>query len=211
MWWAAGGLAGAASAGGDEAAHGDRQRAGARPRGAAAGPGPQRDAAGRGALPIGGGGAWVEEEPVRESRSSNKMAGRRKRTKMRKQKLLKASSSTSSRWDVGVGHQGMHVRAEDEFEEEATTEYVQRAEVLINLHTVVSDTLHAEPLNSAHSKEVAKYLEEMNRFIEEKVIMREEFILKNGTPAMNVYSDRTHLYTAPSGRCWLDWRENRHQ
>ena len=77
------------------------------------------------------------------------------------------------------------------------TEYVQRADVLINLHTVVFNTLHAEPQNSVHSMEVVGYLNGMIKLIEEQVIMvdtGEGIILKNGTPAMNVYSDRTHTY-----------------
>ena len=49
----------------------------------------------------------------------------------------------------------------------------------------------------------------MNKLIEEKVIMGEEIILKNGTPAMNMYSDRTHLYIIPSEKCWPDWWNNR--
>ena len=144
----------------------------------------------------------------RGSQSSNKMPGRRKRNERRKKQMPESSSSTSSRRDVGVRHQGMHDRVE--FEEEVTTEYVQRADVLTT-KTVVSDTLRAEPLNSVHSKEVAGYLEEMNRLIEEKVIMEEEIILKNGTPAMNMYSDRTHLYIIPTGKCWPHWGENRHR
>ena len=110
------------------------------------------------------------DEPERGFQSSNKMTGRRKRKKSRKKKLPKASSTTSSWRKVDVEHQGMHDRAEVEFVDEVTTEYVQRADVLIT-HTVVSDTLHAEPLNSVHSKEVAGYSDEMNKLIEEKVIM----------------------------------------
>ena len=56
-----------------------------------------------------------------------------------------------------------------EFAEEVMTEYVQRANKLIT-HTVVSNTLHAEPLNLVNSKEVAGYMDEMNKLIEEKVI-----------------------------------------
>ena len=43
--------------------------------------------------------------------------------------------------------------------------------MLINLHTVVYDTLHAEPQNSVHDKEVAGYMDQMIKFIEEKVTM----------------------------------------
>ena len=111
---------------------------------------------------------------------------------------------------MGAGSQDMY---EDEFnEEEVTTEYVQCAGVLINLHTVVSDTLHDEPLNSAHSKEVARDMDEMNKLIKEKVIIRdtgEGIILKNGQPAYSLYGDRTHLYIPR--RYWLDWGKNRHR
>ena len=75
-------------------------------------------------------------------------------------------------------------------------------------------TVHAEPLNSVHDKEVAGYLDGMIKLIEEKVIMvdtGEEITLKSGTPAVSMYSDRTHLYTIPSGKCWLDWGKNRHR
>ena len=75
-------------------------------------------------------------------------------------------------------------------------------------HTVVSDTLHAEPLNSIHSKEVAGYLDE----IKKKVIAGdkgEDIILRNGAPTISLHGDRTHTYIP--WRCWLDWRENRHR
>ena len=47
----------------------------------------------------------------------------------------------------------------------------------------------------------------MNFFNEEKIAgdAGEENILKNGVPAKRLYSDRTHTYTASSGRCWPDW------
>ena len=79
------------------------------------------------------------------SRSSNKVGGRKKKKKRRKKKVPKSFPSHSSRRDVGVGRCVMHDRAEDEFGKEA----VERADVLT---TDVSDTLHAEPLTSAHSK-----------------------------------------------------------
>ena len=83
-----------------------------------------------------------------------------------------------------MGEQGMH---EDEFTEEGDDRARSaRADVLINLHTVVFDTLHVEPLNSVHGREV---LDEIIKLIEEKVItvdMAEEIILKNGPPAGHV-------------------------
>ena len=98
---------------------------------------------------------------------------------------------------------------EDEFKEEVTTEPAQRADVLIT-HTVVLDTLHAEPLNSVHSKEVAGYWDVMNKIIEEKEIAGEEIIPRNGMPAFSLYK-RPHAYIATSERCWLGWVKNRHR
>ena len=38
--------------------------------------------------------------------------------------------------------------------------------------------------------------------------MRKETILKNGTHALNLYSDRTQLYIVPSGKCRVDmWKD----
>ena len=57
-----------------------------------------------------------------------------------------------------------------------------------------------------------EYMDEVNKLIKEKEITgdkEEEIILKNGQPARSLYSDRTHTYIAPSGKCWLDWGENR--
>ena len=51
-------------------------------------------------------------------------------------------------------------------------------------------------------------MKEVHNFFEEKGITRdtgEEVIFANGMPAVNVYSDRTHLYIIPSGNYWLDW------
>ena len=98
-----------------------------------------------------------------------------------------------------------------EFAEEVMTEYIQRANKLIT-HTVVSDTLHAEPLNLVNSKVVAGYMDEMNKLIEgegDRGGHGEEIILKNGKPAFSLFGDRTHAYTPR--RCWLDWGENRHR
>ena len=84
--------------------------------------------------------------------------------------------------------------------------------MLVNLYTVVYDTLHAEPQNSVHSKKVAEGMDEIIKLIEEKSILvdtEEDIFHKNGLPAMNLYSDRTHTYIQPFGRCWLDWWQNR--
>ena len=71
-------------------------------------------------------------------------------------------------------------------------------------------TLHAEPLNSVHSKEITGYMDEITKLIEEKVIvgdMGEEIILKNWTPAVSLYDDRTHTYIPR--RWWPDWWQDR--
>ena len=92
-----------------------------------------------------------------------------------------------------------------------TIEYEQRAGVL-RIHTANTYTLHAEPLNSFHCKEVTEYtgpgeaapgMEEAHKYFEDKVIrvMGEETNLKNGTPTLNMYSDCTHMYIP----CWPDW------
>ena len=143
------------------------------------------------------------EQEEATSRSSNKMPGKRKRKKRRKKKVPKSSSSTSSRRVVDVGGKGVHER--DDFGKEAAIEYVQRANVPAT-HSVV----HAKPLNSVHSKEVVGCMDEMNKLIKEKGItgnQGEEIILKNGVPAMSLYSDRTRMCI--SGRCWPDWEEDR--
>ena len=92
---------------------------------------------------------------------------------------------------------------EGEFMGEMTIEHA-RADVLTSLHTVVYDTLHAQPQNSVHSREVGGYLDEIIKLIEEKVVIVdavEEINLKNGTLAVSIYSDRTHTYMPR----WLDW------
>ena len=96
----------------------------------------------------------AEQEEIaraRESESSSKRNKiRRKKRKRRKKKLPKTHSSSSllrqSNSQGGAGDEGqMH----DEFEDVGKTEYVQRADVPREIHTV-----HAEPLNSVHCKEV---------------------------------------------------------
>ena len=134
-----------------------------------------------------------EAEEKDQRKAGNRM--KRKARKRRKKKTPKTHSSSSllhrgsSRG--GAGDQGiMH---EYEFED------AERAGVPPNIQTV-----HAEPLNSVHCKEVTGYWDEMKKLIEDKVIIGntgEEIILKNGQPAFSLYSDRTHLQTCP----WLDW------
>ena len=74
-------------------------------------------------------------------------------------------------------------------------------------------TVHVEPMNSVHDKEKV-IIEEKVIMVDTEIILKnggngqgEEIILKNGTPAVCMYSDRTHLYTIPSGKCWLDSRK----
>ena len=103
--------------------------------------------------------------------------------------LRRRGSSRGGAGDLGIMH-------EYEFED------AERADVPSNIHTV-----HAEPLNSVHIKEVTEYLgrvdyascmEEMNKFI-----------LKNGKSALILYGDRTHTYPRSSERCRLNWWTNR--
>ena len=91
--------------------------------------------------------------------------------KRRKKKLPKTSSSTSSR--CRERNQGAVEYAEDG-EDEVTIEYEQRAGVL-RIHTANTFTLHAEPLNSFHCKEVTGYtgpgeaapgMEEVHKYFE---------------------------------------------
>ena len=146
---------------------------------------------------------WFEEERASSSREK-----RRKKRKRRKKKLPKTSSSSFLHGSRGgAGDQGiMHDFADDETED--VIEYVQRADGPRNIHTVATYSLHAEYLRHVHCKEVtgktgvdetAPCVNEMGKFIEEKVIREEETILKSGMPALNLYSDRTHLYIELSG------------
>ena len=150
---------------------------------------------------------------AREDAASRTSWARRKR-KSRKKKTPKSSSSALFP-RRRAGDQGIMLEyADDEIED--VLEYVQRADGPRNIHTVAAYTSYAELLKCVHSTEVAGYLgpgeiapymNEVHKFIEEKVIAGEEIILMNGLPATNLYSDRTHLYIP--GICWLDWMKNR--
>ena len=50
----------------------------------------------------------------------------------------------------------MYEYAEGETEDVVITGYVQRADVLVNIPTVVTYTLHAEFLRPVHNKELAE-------------------------------------------------------
>ena len=100
------------------------------------------------------------------------------------------------RWKQGITHE----YAVYEFKDEG-------------IHTVVSDTLRAEPLNSVHIKEVtgclglaenAPCMNEMNKVTEKQVLREEEVILNNELPALSLYRDRTHMHkTAKDFICLL--------
>merc|ERR1719310_753108 len=97
---------------------------------------------------------------------------------------------------------------------QVTIQYLQRADGAVEpqkIHTVVISTQHAEPLKATRSKEVAGYngpdatapsMEEMNKLIEEKIIIDtlSEITLKNGKPALTLFGDHTHLHINPTGK-----------
>merc|ERR1739847_247848 len=81
----------------------------------------------------------------------------------------------------------------------------------LKIHTVVISTQHAEPSKAKRSEEVAGWkgqeavapsMNDMNDLIEKEVIVKclEEIKLKNGKPALTLYSDHTHLHINPSGK-----------
>merc|ERR1712007_145193 len=97
---------------------------------------------------------------------------------------------------------------------QVTIEYLQKADGSVEprkIHTVVISTQHAEPSKATRSKEVAGYtgedatapsMEEMNKLIVEEVVKKtlEEIKLKNGSAAITLYGDHTHLHINPSGK-----------
>merc|ERR1712125_294521 len=97
---------------------------------------------------------------------------------------------------------------------QVTIEYKQNADGSVEplkFHTVVISTQHAEPSKATRSKEVAGYtgpyataptMEEMNKLIVERVIKATlaEIKLKNGDPALSLFSEHTHLHINPSGK-----------
>merc|ERR1711959_423801 len=90
---------------------------------------------------------------------------------------------------------------------QVTIQYLQKLDGSVEpqkIHTVVISTQHAEPLRATRRKEVAGYtgpdetapsMEDMNKLIIEKVVKRTlgEIILKNGSPALTLFGDFTHL------------------
>jgi len=97
---------------------------------------------------------------------------------------------------------------------QVTIEYTQKADGSVEpqkIHTVVISTQHAEPSKAKRSEEVAGYkgtdeiapsMEEMNKLLVEKVVVKtlEEITLKNGRPAVSLYGAHTHLHMNPSGK-----------
>merc|ERR1712159_402834 len=85
---------------------------------------------------------------------------------------------------------------------QVTIQYLQKADGSVEplrIHTVVISTQHAEPGKATRCKEVEGYtgeeatapsMEEMNRLIIQKVVLTtlEEIMLKNGKPALSLYS-----------------------
>ena len=128
--------------------------------------------------------AWLQWMGLEPQPSSSSRGERRKKRKRRKKKLPKASSSSFLHGLRGAGDQGIMFEYAEEENEVAG--YSGRAET-------------------------APCMNEMGKFMEEKVISQEETILKNGAPALSLYVDRTHTYIAPSKICGLAWRENRHR
>merc|ERR1711977_228546 len=97
---------------------------------------------------------------------------------------------------------------------QVTIQYLQKADGSVEpqkIHTVVISTQHAEPLKAVRTKECAGYtgpemtapsMADMNKAIVEDVIKEtlKEIKLKNGKPAVSLYSDKTHLHINPSGK-----------
>jgi len=97
---------------------------------------------------------------------------------------------------------------------QVTIQYKQKADGSVEplkIHTVVISTQHAEPLKATRCKEVAGYtgpdatapsMEDMNKQIVEKVVKAtlDEIKLKNGSTALTLFSDATHLHINPSGK-----------
>merc|ERR1739847_20315 len=97
---------------------------------------------------------------------------------------------------------------------QVTIEYTRKADGSVEpqkIHTVVISTQHAEPSKAKRSEEVAGYkgkdeiapsMEEMNKLLVEKVVVKtlEEITLKNGRPAVSLYGAHAHLHMNPSGK-----------
>eukprot|EP00811_Abedinium_folium_P031510 NODE_5136_length_1804_cov_19.623733.p1 GENE.NODE_5136_length_1804_cov_19.623733~~NODE_5136_length_1804_cov_19.623733.p1 ORF type:complete len:455 (-),score=101.13 NODE_5136_length_1804_cov_19.623733:302-1666(-) len=94
---------------------------------------------------------------------------------------------------------------------QVTVEYVQRPDGSVEprkVHTVVISTQHAAPGASkleetgSGNGEVAPSMDEMNRAIVEQVVKKtlEEIKLKNGSSALSLFGDHTHLFINPSGK-----------
>ena len=114
--------------------------------------------------------------------SSNKMGRRRKKRKKRKKKLPKGSSSSFLHGlRGGAGDQG------------TLFEYVVDENVEVKGYSGRGGT--------------APCMEEIG--FGEKVIRGREFIHKYGQPELTLFSDRLHLYSQSSERCWPTWMKDR--
>merc|ERR1712193_495540 len=94
---------------------------------------------------------------------------------------------------------------------QVTIQYQQKADGSVEpqkIHTVVISTQHAEPLKATRTNEVEGYsgpdetapsMEDMNKLIIEKVVKKTlaEITLKNGSAAISLFGDFTHLYINP--------------
>merc|ERR1712031_129172 len=97
---------------------------------------------------------------------------------------------------------------------QVTIEYLQKEDGSVEpqkIHTVLISTQHAEPSKAVRTKECAGYtgpemtapsMEDMNKAIVEDVVKAtlKEIILKNGSPALTLFGDHTHLHINPSGK-----------
>eukprot|EP00812_Abedinium_dasypus_P010707 NODE_430_length_1568_cov_454.823529.p1 GENE.NODE_430_length_1568_cov_454.823529~~NODE_430_length_1568_cov_454.823529.p1 ORF type:complete len:455 (+),score=124.68 NODE_430_length_1568_cov_454.823529:83-1447(+) len=94
---------------------------------------------------------------------------------------------------------------------QVTVEYVQRPDGSVEpmkVHTVVISTQHAAPgalkkdETGSGDGEAAPSMEEMNRLIVERVVKKtlEEITLRNGSSALTLFGEHTHLFINPSGK-----------
>merc|ERR1712054_622305 len=89
---------------------------------------------------------------------------------------------------------------------QVTIGYLQKADGSVEpqkFHTIVISTQHAEPSKATRCKEVAGYTgpdataPSMEKMIKATL---SEIKLKNGSPAISLYGDFTHLHINPSGK-----------
>merc|ERR1719207_510593 len=68
--------------------------------------------------------------------------------------------------------------------------------------TILLATRLGKKLTDKRKDEIAPSMEEMNKLLVEKVVVKtlEEITLKNGRPAVSLYGAHTHLHMNPSGK-----------